>query len=245
MKKSQYCVYIGRFQPVTKAHMETVRRALDEAEKCILILGSAEAPLTSRNMFTLEERISLFKTALAEKGMAERVIIRSIPDSAYNFNAWTLRMQEIVNEASEGSDSVKIIGHFKDDSSYYLKHFPHWPLVKLDSLEGGISATDIRNSILEDGSWENHYEPLPATAQHIQKILEDNSIRLQELKEEFQFLKKLPKEMGSRSFSACFRDYRCSGLVYGTCTSYPSQVESRQRKACIAWWISRSAGHHP
>ena len=32
------------------------------------------------------------------------------------------------------------------DSPYYLKFFPEWPLVELDSLKGAMSATPIREA---------------------------------------------------------------------------------------------------
>ena len=41
---------------------------------------------------------------------------------------------------------IGLIGHFKDDSSYYLRLFPEWEMFELDSLNGSISATPMREA---------------------------------------------------------------------------------------------------
>jgi bifunctional NMN adenylyltransferase/nudix hydrolase len=43
---------------------------------------------------------------------------------------------------------IGLIGHAKDNSSFYLKSFPTWGSVEVPSLEG-INATEIRNSFLD------------------------------------------------------------------------------------------------
>jgi bifunctional NMN adenylyltransferase/nudix hydrolase len=173
MKKTRYCVYIGRFQPFTSAHLQTVQLALEEAEKLILIVGSAQSPVNLRNIFSYEETPGNHSERLGGCGIADRVIIHGIPDSAYNFNAWTLRVQEIVHQASRGDQDIAIIGHFKDDSSYYLSHFPHWKLIKLPELQEGLSATEISTSIyLGNTHWQEHFAKMPRAQSQIQELLE-------------------------------------------------------------------------
>ena len=40
MKKYQFGIYIGRFQPLHLGHLQTIKFALEQTEQLILILGS-------------------------------------------------------------------------------------------------------------------------------------------------------------------------------------------------------------
>lgn len=204
-KLTQYCVYIGRFQPFTSAHIESVQTALNEAEKVILIIGSAESPISMRNLFTLEERTDIIETALIEPGIRDRVLIKSVPDSAYNVNAWTAKVQEIVEEITTPNDSISIIGHFKDDSSYYLNNFPSWNLKSIPSLCSNISATDIRIKIYEhDDSWKTLFSNAPCTAEKIGTILSIQSERVNNVISEYEFIKEYKKRWESAPFPPVF-----------------------------------------
>lgn len=140
--KADYSVYIGRFQPFTLAHKSMVERAFKEAEKVIIIVGSDKASPSLRNPFTTDERIRMIYSVFQDK--KDRIICIPMQDSAYNFTAWIVEVQRKINAIIPAGAFVKLIGHFKDDTSYYLKHFPQWELVSVKSLEGGLSATEIR-----------------------------------------------------------------------------------------------------
>ena len=55
-------------------------------------------------------------------------------------------VKSLVSEVVEAEAKVGLIGHFKDESSYYLSLFPEWEMVELDSLVGAISATPLREA---------------------------------------------------------------------------------------------------
>ena len=73
--QADYCVYIGRFQPCTPAHLEICIQALEQAKQLILIVGSAQAALGIRNPFTTEERIAIIEAGLKEKGIRDDYIV--------------------------------------------------------------------------------------------------------------------------------------------------------------------------
>ena len=64
----------------------------------------------------------------------------------YNDEKWQKLVKSLINQAIEPNAKVGLIGHFKDDSSYYLKFFPEWEMVELESLEGALSATPMREA---------------------------------------------------------------------------------------------------
>lgn len=141
--KADFSAYIGRFQPFTNAHKAMVERGLKEAKNLIILLGSDKASLSLRNPWTTEERTQMIYSVFNK--MRDRIVVLPIQDSAYNFTAWIAEVQRKINAIVPEGSSVKLIGHFKDDTSYYLKHFPQWGLVSVPSLENGLSATEIRD----------------------------------------------------------------------------------------------------
>ena len=204
-KSTRYCVYIGRFQPFTPAHLETVNIALRHCEKLVLLIGSPNKSISIINPFSVFERKQIIGAALLEAGVTDRVIISTVPDSAYNFTAWTAKVQEIAASLTDNSENIRIIGHYKDDSSYYLKHFPMWELIKVPELENGLSATMIRTMIFEDRKdWKDIYRGNSGTLDAILRIINEQNERFADLKEEYRFLRDYKKKWEAAPFPPVF-----------------------------------------
>jgi bifunctional NMN adenylyltransferase/nudix hydrolase len=62
----------------------------------------------------------------------------------YNNQIWAANVQEIVGEYVQDRTRVAIIGHDKDESTFYLKMFPQWTHEDVELLEP-LNATDIRD----------------------------------------------------------------------------------------------------
>lgn len=148
MKKFDFAVIIGRFQPFHNGHMGLALRAAAIADHVVMVIGSHNAPLSIRNPFSTKDRESFIKAAFRECAI-ERFTLIPVSDSAYNFTDWIIRVQQNVESVTSGG-KVAIVGHFKDDTSFYLNYFPQWHLEKTATLADGISATKIRNALFED-----------------------------------------------------------------------------------------------
>ena len=143
-KKYDTIVYIGRFQPLHNAHVEIIRRAKSLADNLVIIIGSANQPRTYKNPFTTEERVAMIRDLANKVGdPACAVRLDTARDSMYNNQAWAARIQSAVNKNTTG-DRVAIIGHDKDESTFYLKMFPQWIHEEVELLEP-LNATDIRD----------------------------------------------------------------------------------------------------
>ena len=202
---TRYCVYIGRFQPFTPAHLETVNIALKHCDRLVLLIGSPNKSISIINPFSVPERKKIIAAALDEAGVSDSVIVSTVPDSAYNFTAWTAKVQEITASLTGNSENIMIIGHYKDDSSYYLKHFPMWELIKVPELQNGLSATMIRTMIFEDRTdWQEFYRRNPATLDVILQIINEQNTRFDNLKEEYRFLQDYKKKWESAPFPPVF-----------------------------------------
>ncbi|EJL31222.1 cytidyltransferase-related enzyme [Caulobacter sp. AP07] len=152
MTRYAYVAYVGRFEPFHLGHLSVIRRALDEAPRVIVLIGSAEAPRSARNPWTFEERAVMIRAALGPD--AGRLIIRPLVDHLYNETAWIADVQDsvaaaIAQDGGAASASVALIGHEKDASSYYLRAFPQWALIDVDQT-AMLSATDLRRHLFAD-----------------------------------------------------------------------------------------------
>jgi len=144
-KKYDTVVYIGRFQPLHNAHVEIIRRAKSMADNLVIIIGSANQPRTYKNPFTTEERIAMIHNLATRVGDPTcSVHLDTNRDSIYNNQAWAARVQGIVSKYSMLGGKTAIIGHDKDESTFYLKMFPQWTHEDVELLEP-LNATDIRD----------------------------------------------------------------------------------------------------
>lgn len=122
-----------------------------------MFLGSANEPRTLRNPFSFEER----KEMLQKIFPAELVLIKPLEDILYNDVVWVESIQAKVNKTIlenmngnskkvtiHGLNDIKValIGHSKDNSNYYLKLFPQWDSINVDSYSN-ISSSELRKVI--------------------------------------------------------------------------------------------------
>lgn len=150
MKKWPVAIFIGRFQPFHKGHLGVVRRGFTNAEHLIILCGSTNLPRTTKNPFTFAERETVIRGALSEEENA-RLLLRPIDDYPYDDPFWVREVQETLTQALaelhvEMKDVV-LLGHKKDDSSYYLDLFPELNYLEIEDIDG-ISATPIREAYL-------------------------------------------------------------------------------------------------
>ena len=142
-------VYIGRFRPAHKAHIETVERACMIAkDSVIIIVGSANQPRTIKNPWKWDEVADMVRASLSPTAR-EKVVVLPARDILYNDPAWEQSIQEIVSAVTDEDDIVNIIGCNKDETSYYIEAFPQWETIEMENIDD-LHATDIRRAMFED-----------------------------------------------------------------------------------------------
>lgn len=165
-----YLVFIGRFQPLHNGHLEVMKRALQLSQNLIVLVGSANSSRCPRNPFTFAERQHMISTSLVRENfapIADRLHVLPLDDIPYNDTAWVAQVQRKVNTLVTQKAlnpfyaKVGLIGHGKDNSSYYLKMFPTWGSVNVEAQSGGLSATELRHEyFIKDYSVRNVPEPV-------------------------------------------------------------------------------------
>lgn len=137
--------FILRGQPQHNAHEKTMREAAMQCGTLNLIYGSANQPRDEDNPFFQEERIEVGKriTADFKQTYGCDVNFVSVENSMYNNTQWGKWVSEAVAPHLNGN--VKLIGHSKDETSFYLNMFPQWGKPILTEQYEVLDATTIRD----------------------------------------------------------------------------------------------------
>jgi len=173
-KQYDYLVFIGRFQPFHNGHASVITKALELANKVIVLAGSANRPRYWYNPFTFDERkqtiLEWYEAEFVEQkhdltermAMRNRLAILPLNDHLYHETAWETEVQTLVTGAIQTDgwrDKTKIglIGHSKDRTSYYLKKFPQWGDEDVEAYTDRhtISATQVRKSYFQTKAYRN------------------------------------------------------------------------------------------
>ncbi len=165
-------VYVGRFEPVHNGHFATAKAALARGRNVVIVIGSADRPRTPKNPFTAAERIAMWQAAisanLGDEALSrfEFLPMRDFFDDA----RWAAALEQQVT-ARVGRNSIGLIGHFKDATSYYLSLFKNWQLIEMDN-QADLSSSLIRRNWYErpdelDAGWMP--QPLPEMMASLRK----------------------------------------------------------------------------
>jgi len=144
------CVFAGRMRPFTDAHLYNIRQGLASAQYVVVLVGSTNEPINFRNPFTFPEVREMIRASLTPQE-ADRVFIFGIEDQDTD-PKWVIEVQRQINalikRLSFGHEpTVSLIGHSKDDSSYYLEMFPQWGAINTENFGDNLSATDVRETL--------------------------------------------------------------------------------------------------
>ena len=74
-------LFVGRFQPFHKGHLEVIKRIVKEVDELVIIVGSSQYSHRLDNPFTAGERITMIRKALEEEEIKlSRIWIIPVPD---------------------------------------------------------------------------------------------------------------------------------------------------------------------
>lgn len=148
MKKIGYIV--GRFNPLHNGHIELIEKMIEENDFSIIFVGSSNENNTYKNPYTFKERKRLLKNFFPN------IIILPLPDRN-NDVLWANDLNKKINKVFKkfNINEIEEINMYtgskdtdKDLRSDWLKGLNHG--VKAKKLESNLSATLIRNLLLED-----------------------------------------------------------------------------------------------
>ena len=151
-----FLILIGRFQPFHRGHLALVQAGLKQAERMILVCGSARQARGFRNPWNLLEREAMIRSALSQADN-ERVDIVGVADHRYQEVIWIAEVRNKVNQvvsrfgsgvSNRRSLKLALISQAGEDCDYYSRCFPAWGQVKID-VAIGVNGTAIREAMLD------------------------------------------------------------------------------------------------
>jgi nicotinamide-nucleotide adenylyltransferase len=117
-------LFIGRFQPIHKGHIHTIKQILQKGEDIIIVVGSAQYSHTPDNPFTGGERLMLIRRALLDEEI-DLKHVTIVPLSDINIHPlWASHMRSFV--------------------PYFDKAYSHNPLVKRLLEDAGIKTDSTK-----------------------------------------------------------------------------------------------------
>jgi len=195
-------IYIGRFQPPHNGHFATIHKALEQTERLLLFIGSHEVCRSLRNPFTTEERMEMLKISLTQDEL-KKITFIPIHDSNYNCQEWINQIKKLstLNSPLSTPPQTAIIGHKKDDTSYYLEMFPEWEFLEMPLLEDGLSSTGIRQKWFAGTLTEQDKIP-PAVYSYLKDKENEEWAKTQ--KEEYKLVEEYKKDWASAPYPPVF-----------------------------------------
>ena len=163
-------LFVGRFQPFHKGHLEAVKHVLKEVDELVIVVGSAQYSHRVDNPFTVGERITMIRKALQEAGISEsRCWVVPVPDLGVHM-LWV----------------AEVVGYTPKFEMVYANE----PLTRRLFVEAGFKvkpvslhqrevydATEIRERMLKGKNWKTLVSK--SVAQFIEEI--DGTQRLKDL----------------------------------------------------------------
>lgn len=207
-------IYIGRFQPLHDGHTKTIDAALICSRKVLVLVGSSYTSRSIKNPFTYGERNLMIRRKFKhEYNVARSLDIKPLVDVIYNDTSWVNQVRIAAKESLPEGGRIAIIGHEKDDSSYYLKMFPNWSFITAspeswgDSTKHLISATDIRDCIF--GESTPTCNAMAKCVIHALNAFSDNRA-FSILTDEYQYIQDYKKSWENSPFPPSFN---CSDAI--------------------------------
>lgn len=163
-------LFIGRFQPLHKGHIEIIKKILREVDELIIGIGSAQESHTLENPFTAGERELMILRSLAEEKIdLSRVHIIPIPD-VNNNSVWVSHVLSLSPPFHVVYSGNPLVCRLFREAGFTVRKPP---MVKRKEYWG----TEIRERMVKNKNWR---ELVPkAVAEVIEEI--EGIARLREL----------------------------------------------------------------
>lgn len=157
----QSALFVGRFQPFHKGHLSVVEKILNENERVIIAIGSAENNFLRENPLTAGERFQLIEESLKEAGIpAEKYCIIPIRN-LNNFALWVNHVNTYVPPYTKiytGSEIVKAC--YEGKYRHTQETVKNAPKIVNLKRKLKISASTIRTMIINgENAWKDLVPP--------------------------------------------------------------------------------------
>lgn len=140
-------LFVGRFQPFHKGHLEAIKDALKEVDELVIVVGSAQYSHRIDNPFTVGERIAMIREALEEaKIPIVRCWIIPVPDVHFHM-LWVSEVVGYTPKFEVVYANEPLTRRLLIEADFKVKPVPF-------HKREVYSATEIRKRMLNGENWE-------------------------------------------------------------------------------------------
>lgn len=144
MSKSETSLYIGRFQPFHKGHLDAIRQIFSDGKtKCLLIaIGNAQTSHTPENPFTAGERFTMIYESILQAGFSPKQFCIMPIQNIDDYALWPQHVARLVPPFARVYSGSPLVRRLFTE---FLSEVEVIPL----KMQLDISATMIRERILQ------------------------------------------------------------------------------------------------
>lgn len=159
-QKTKWGVMLARFQPIHNGHLHLIEQAVNENDKVLLIIGSANK-INERNPIPISFRQELVEQAIAEKFTDEqqaKIVIMPLDDLTSEIDNSVEWGYYLHMNIAEAIGTVFFTMYYSDGWEIVMEWFPafirnNYVSFKLNArgnILNNLSATKVRGYILDD-----------------------------------------------------------------------------------------------
>jgi nicotinamide-nucleotide adenylyltransferase len=140
-------LFVGRFQPFHKGHLEVIKRIVKEADELVIVVGSSQYSHRLDNPFTAGERITMIQKALEEEEIKlSRIWIIPVPD-VHQHALWVSQIVGYSPKFDVVYANEPLTRRLFTEAGFKVESMP---LIKREVY----LATEIRKRILNGENWK-------------------------------------------------------------------------------------------
>ena len=140
-------LFIGRFQPFHKGHLEIIKKVVKEIDELVIIVGSSQYSHRLDNPFTAGERLTMIRRALEQEGIGlAKIWIIPVPD-VHQHALWVSQIVGYSPKFDKVYANEPLTHRLFKEAGFKVKSMP---FIKREFY----AATKIRKKILSGEDWE-------------------------------------------------------------------------------------------
>jgi cytidyltransferase-like protein len=184
----KYGVLLTRAQPFHMGHLDVVQKALEENDRVLIVVGSANKAGTKRNPLSIEPRMELVSTVLYSYGMEKEVDVLPLSDwsaeDTYQYaKEWgNFFYYNVVNAIQEKTFTMYYNDSVDTVKNWFVPEIAERLTIKCAKRKRDVSGTKIREAIEKDDD-EYLKEMLPSSVYKKKEIIK--KILLNSTKEDY------------------------------------------------------------
>jgi nicotinamide-nucleotide adenylyltransferase len=139
-------LFIGRFQPFHKGHLQIIQSASKKYDEIIIGIGSSQYADTRINPFTSDERKRMIEKSL-EKAGVKNYRMELIPD-IHNYPQWVPYVASFIPDFDVVISNNSLTKRLFSEKGYVVKETSAYDRSK-------YSGKEIRRRMINDENWED------------------------------------------------------------------------------------------